>query len=126
MTTLDGPIEGSVHTDIGGLTVDELPAGKARVKRVVYPPGWRWSTDMSPVTGTPWCQHAHVGFLAQGSMEVGYGDGCTVRYVAPAFVVLEPGHDGWTTSEEPAVLIQVDMGPDTVAHFGLPSEHTHT
>ena len=59
-------------------------------------------------------------------MDVGYEDGCTVSYVAPAFVVLEPGHDGWTVGDQPAVLIQVDMGPDTVAHFRLPTAHTHS
>ena len=52
MSGLEGAIAGATRTDVGGLTVDEMQAGEARVKRVIYPPGWRWSTHMAPVTGT--------------------------------------------------------------------------
>lgn len=116
---------GTAHTDVGGITVDEVPAGSARLKRLVYPPGWRWSTDMRAVSRTERCMHAHVGYLAAGSIEVGYADGCTERFDAPAFVVIEPGHDGWVVGDEPAVLVQVDHGVDTVARFGLVGEHRH-
>jgi hypothetical protein len=122
---IDGPIEGAVHSEVGGLSVDEVPAGIGRIKRVVYPPGWRWSTDMRPVTGGERCMHAHVGFLVQGRMTVEYEDGCRQQLVAPAAVVVAPGHDGWVDGSEPAVLVQYDCGSDTVARLGLPSEHRH-
>jgi hypothetical protein len=67
MTRLEDPMAGATHTDVGGVSVDEVAAGRARVKRLVYPPGWRWSAQMAPVTVTERCQHAHVGFVAQGS-----------------------------------------------------------
>ena len=125
MTGLEKAIDGATRTDIGGLTVDEMQAGEARIKRVIYPPGWRWTTHMQPVTGTPSCQHAHVGFVAQGVMEVSYADGCTDRYEAPAFVVVEPGHDGWVVGDEPVVFIQVDHRSHTAERLGMAGEHRH-
>jgi hypothetical protein len=122
---LEGPIAGATQTTVGGVTADEVPAGRARVKRVTYPPGWRWRTHMQPVTGTDWCQHAHVGFLAQGALVVEYADGCRNEFTAPAAVVVEPGHDGWVVGDEPAVFLQVDCGPETVERFGLAGAHEH-
>jgi hypothetical protein len=125
MSLLEAAIEGATKTTVGGVAVDEVRAGRARVKRVVYPPGWRWSTDMAPVTGTERCQHAHVGFVAQGSLAVEYADGCVVEFHAPAAVVVEPGHDGWVIGDEHAVLIQVDCDTETVERLGLAGEHRH-
>ena len=120
------PMPGARRTEIGGLTVDEVPAGNGRVKRVMYPVGWRWSDEMSDITGTATCEHAHVGFIAQGSMVVRFDDGCEVTYTAPAAVVVEPGHDGWVVGDEPVVLIQVDAGADTVELLGLAqTRHPH-
>jgi hypothetical protein len=125
MSGLEGAIAGATRTDVGGLTVDELQAGEARVKRVIYPPGWRWSTHMAPVTGTSSCLHAHVGFVAQGTMEVAYADGCTTRFEAPAFAVVEPGHDGWVVGDTPVVFIQVDHRSHTAERLGMVGEHRH-
>jgi hypothetical protein len=49
------------------------------VKRVIYPPGFRWSKDMKAIVGTDLCMHAHVGFLARGQVHIQYADGCTVE-----------------------------------------------
>lgn len=125
MSTLEDPIVGAKHTEIGGLVVDEVPAGIGRVKRVMYPPGWVWSEAMSPVTGTRSCRHAHVGFLAQGTMVVRFDDGCEITYRAPQAVTIEPGHDAWVIGHECVVLLQVDAGPQTVQRLGLEDLH-HT
>jgi hypothetical protein len=118
---------GARHTEVGGLTVDEVPAGIGRVKRVIYPAGWRWSDEMSEITGTATCRHAHVGFMVQGSMVVRFEDGCEVTYTAPSAVIVEPGHDAWVVGDEDVVLVQVDAGPDTVERLGLGDvQHTHT
>ena len=125
MSNLEGPIQGAATTAIGGLTVDDVAAGSGHLKRIVYPPGWRWSTHMRPVTGGDRCMHAHVGMLMQGRIAVEYGDGCREEFAAPAAVVVAPGHDGWVIGEETAVFVQYDCGPDTVEHLGLPAEHRH-
>jgi hypothetical protein len=125
MTRLDDPLEGATRSEVGGLVVDEVTAGEGRIKRVIYPPGWRWSQQMRPVTGGEHCMHAHVGFLVQGSMVVEYADGCHEHYRAPAAVVVAPGHDGWVDGDEAAILIQYDLGANTVSRLGLPPAHRH-
>src|SRR5215470_3305037 len=71
-------IPGTEHREIGGVLLDVGRAGGARVKRMVYPAGFRWSVDMKPIVGTDLCKHAHIGFLAKGEIHVEYGDGCKV------------------------------------------------
>lgn len=79
---------------------------------------------MQPVTGTDWCQHVHVGFIAEGTMIVEFDDGCVEEYNAPAAIVTEAGHAGRVVGDEAVVLIQVDCGKDTEDVFGL-ADHSH-
>ncbi len=60
MDALLAPIEGATHQELGGITVDSVQAANGRLKRPVYPPGFRWSTHLKPFVGTAWCMHAHV------------------------------------------------------------------
>ena len=119
-------IEGSEHSEIGHVSLDVGHAGAARVKRIVYPAGFRWSVDMKPIVGTDLCNHAHVGFLARGEIHIEYPDSCIVEYKAPQLVAIEPGHDGWVVGKEPAVLIEVDFEGDTVGRLGMPATHRHS
>jgi hypothetical protein len=122
---LIAPIDGADHREVGGATIDVVPVGTGRVKRVVYPAGFRWSKNMQPEVGTDLCMHAHVGFLARGRIEGEYSDGCTFEYEAPAAIAVEPGHDAWVAGEEPAVVIEFDFEGETAERFGLPVEHAH-
>lgn len=125
MDSLLAPIEGADHHEISGVTIDVVRAANGRVKRVVYPPGFRWSTHLKPLVSTDLCMHAHVGFLAQGHVRGEYADGCAFEFVAPQAVVVEPGHDAWVVGDEAAVLIQFDAEAATTSRFGLPEEHHH-
>jgi len=122
---LVAPVSGADHREVAGVTLDIVNAGAGRVKRVVYPPGFRWSTDMKHVSGTRLCMHAHVGWIVRGQVQIQYGDGCVVSFAAPAAVVIEPGHDGWVVGTEPAVLIEFDFEGDTASRFGMAGEHRH-
>jgi hypothetical protein len=119
------PIPGASHRDLGSVTLDIVRAGASRIKRVIYKPGFRWSTQMKPVVGTDLCMHSHVGFLARGSIGVKYHDGCTAEFTAPQVVAIDPGHDGWVNGNEAAVLIEIDFEGETAAKLGLPDKHTH-
>jgi hypothetical protein len=123
MTSVLDPIEGADHHEVGGLAVDVVRVGSGRLKRVVYPPGWRWVTHMRPVTGTDLCMHTHVGFLASGHLQGIYDDGCEYEVIAPGFAVIGAGHDGWVVGDEPAVWIQWDSEEGTARRFGLPERH---
>ncbi len=118
-------IRGAEHRVFGGVKVDVVRAGTGRVKRMVYPPGFRWSTHMKELVGTDLCMHAHIGFLARGRVQGAYADGCTFELVAPQAIVIEPGHDAWVGGSEAAVVIQFDAEGETASRFGLQPEHRH-
>jgi hypothetical protein len=123
--TLVAAIPGAERRDIGGVQLEVVRAGEGRVKRVIYPPGWRWSTHMKSVSGTQLCMHAHVGFLARGQVHVEFADGCTVELSAPQVVSIAPGHDSWVVGDQPAVLIEFDFEKDSVNRLGMPASHVH-
>ena len=118
-------LKGAERRTIGGVQLEVGRTGEARVKRMIYPAGFRWSVDMKPIVGTDLCMHAHVGFLARGRIHIEYADGCVAEYKAPEIVTIEPGHDGWVVGDEPAVLIEFDFERDTVRRLGMPDGHRH-
>ena len=124
--TLVANVKGAEHRDVGGVRLDVGRAGAARVKRMVYPVGFRWSVDMKPIVGTDLCMHAHVGFLVRGQIHVEYADGCVVEHKAPQILAIEPGHDGWVVGNEPVVVIEVDFERDTARRLGMPDAHRHS
>lgn len=115
------PMEGSEHQTFAGMQIDVTHVGDARIKRLVYPPGGRWSEHVKPLVGTEWCQHAHVGFLARGHFVGEYADGTTFDHTAPCAIAVSPGHDSWVEGDEPVVLIQFDFERDTLQRLGLQS-----
>lgn len=119
------PLKGAARRKVGKVQLEVGRAGAARVKRMIYPVGFRWSVDMKPVVGTDLCMHGHVGFLARGRFQVQYADGCRVLCKAPQIIAIDPGHDGWVVGNEPAVLIEFDFEGDTISRLGLPDAHRH-
>ena len=122
---LMAPVKGAERREVGHVRLEVGRAGAARVKRMIYPPGFRWSVDMKPKVGTDLCMHAHVGFLARGEIHIEYADGCVVEHKAPQVVAIDPGHDGWVVGNEPVVLIEFDFERDTVSRLGMPEAHRH-
>lgn len=114
-----GPVAGTESRDFAGMRIDVGRVGSARIKRLVYQPGGRWSVHVKPLVGTDWCEHAHVGFLARGHFVGEYADGSSFNHVAPAVISVDPGHDSWVEGDEPVVLIQFDFEGDTVERLGL-------
>ena len=119
------PLPGAEHREIGGVQLDVARAGAGRVKRMIYPAGFRWSTHMKPIVGTNHCMHAHVGFLARGQVHIRYADGCTLEFAAPQVMAVEPEHDGWVVGDEPAVVIEFDFEGETAQRLGMPGAHRH-
>ncbi len=117
---------GAEHRTVGHVRLDVGRAGAARVKRMVYPAGFKWSVDMKPVVGTDLCMHAHVGFLARGEIHIEYADGCVVEHRAPQIIERINGQDGWVVGKEPAVLIEFDFERETVSRLGMPESHRHS
>ncbi len=120
------PVNGAELREIGHVRLEVGRAGAARVKRMVYPAGFRWSVDMKPIVGTDLCMHAHVGFLVSGEIHIEYADGCVVEHKAPQIVAIDPGHDGWVVGRQPVVLIEFDFEGDTVRRLGMTDTHRHS
>jgi hypothetical protein len=118
-------VRGATHRYVGHVRLDVGRAGAARIKRMIYPPGFRWSKDMKSVVGTELCMHAHAGFLVKGRIHIEYADGCIVEHKAPQIVAIDPGHDGWVVGREPVVMIEFDFEGDTVKKLGMPRSHRH-
>ena len=118
------PLKGAERREVGGVQLEIVRAGNGRVKRMIYPPGFRWSTHMKPIVGTDLCMHAHVGFLARGQIHIGYADGCSLEFTAPQVVAIEPEHDGWVVGDEAAVMIEFDFEGDTARRFDM-AAHNH-
>jgi hypothetical protein len=114
-------VTGAEHRVVGHVALDVGRAGSCRVKRMVYPPGFRWSTDMKPIVGTDFCMHAHAGFLARGEIHIEYADGTVIEHKAPQIVAIRPGHDGWVVGREPVVIIEFDFEGETAARLGMGS-----
>ena len=122
---ITAPIKGAERREIGHVRLEVVRTGNARVKRMIYPRGFRWSVDMKPIVKTERCMHAHVGFLVRGEIHIEYADGCVVEYKAPQVLQIDPGHDGWVVGDEPAVVIEFDFEADTIARLGVPNQHKH-
>ena len=119
------PVKGAERREVGHVRLEVGRAGAGRVKRMVYPPGFRWSKDMKSIVGTDLCMHAHVGFLVRGQIHIAYADGCVLEFKAPQVVAIEPGHDGWVVGKEPVVLIEFDFEGETIRRLGMPDAHRH-
>jgi len=122
---LFAPLPGAERRYLGRVQLEVVRAGAARVKRMIYPPGFRWSVDMKPAISTDLCMHAHVGYLVHGEIHIEYTDGCVVEFKAPQVVAIDPGHDGWVVGTEPVVLVEFDFERETVARMGMPTSHRH-
>lgn len=122
---LTAPLDGATHVTFGPVEIDFAPVGDARIKRLIYPAGMRWSTDIKPLAKTDTCEHAHAGFLVQGGIRFEFPDGCVLDFNAPAFVDVAPGHDALITGDVDAVLIETDFERDTISRLGVDAEHRH-
>lgn len=89
-------------------TVEVVDLAGIKAARLTAQPGWRWSECIKPVAGTDSCQVHHVGVIVSGSMHVEHSDGTTADLTPGMAYVIEPGHDAWVTSDEPAVSFEFD------------------
>ena len=124
MDALLAPIEGVDHHEVGSITVDVVRAANGRVKRLVYPPGFRWSTHSEATRRHSALHVCARRLLGLGHIRGEYADGCAFEFIAPQVVVVEPGHDAWVVGDEAAVLIQFDAEAATASLFAS-EEHRH-
>lgn len=82
-----------------------LRIGDSEVGRLVFEPGWRWSTDVKPIAGTASCEAPHFQFHISGRLAIRMDDG-TEFVAGPGEVTSLPsGHDAWVVGDEPVTVV---------------------
>jgi class 3 adenylate cyclase len=94
--------------------------GSLTIGRGVLEPGFRWSTSLKPIQGTPSCQIHHLQLLLQGRFHVEMDNGETAEIGPGEVFDVPPGHDVWVVGDEPVVV--VDMFGN-IGAIGVPGEH---
>jgi class 3 adenylate cyclase len=102
----------------GILTLVHL--GSVTMGRAVLEPGFRWSTSLKPIQGTPSCQIHHLQLLVQGRFHVEMDDGQTAEFGPGDVMNVPPGHDAWVVGDESVVVVDV-LG--NIGALAIPGEH---
>jgi hypothetical protein len=100
---LDTPDEARSFPN-GEMTIVQLDG--VVVARGVMQPGWKWSNDVKPLTGTDSCEVPHTGYVVSGRVHVRMNDGTDAEFGAGDVFVIPPGHDGWVVGDEPYVAVE--------------------
>ena len=77
----------------------------AQVGRLVFNPGWRWSTDVKPIAKTASCQAPHFQYHLSGRLGIRMDDGTEFIAVPGDVTSLPSGHDAWVIGDEPVVVV---------------------
>jgi len=88
--------------------VDVVELDDIVVGRMTYEPGWRWSTDVKPIAGTPTCQYHHVGITLEGQLRVQMPDGTELELGPGDVFDIPPGHDAWVVGDNPWVSVDFE------------------
>jgi class 3 adenylate cyclase len=90
----------------------------ATIGRSEWEPGWRWTTHLGPMMGTPSCQVHHLGHSVSGLLHVETDDGESIDIPPDSIFEIPPGHDAWVVGDEPWVTVEwtsariVGIAPD--------------
>ncbi|MGD0473963.1 MAG: cupin domain-containing protein [Candidatus Velthaea sp.] len=93
--------------------VREFPNGKAEivavggaeVGRLIFQPGWRWSTDVQPLAQTASCEAPHFQYHVAGKLGIRMDDGTEFVATSGDITSLPRGHDAWVIGDEPVVVV---------------------
>jgi len=82
-----------------------LSVGGADVGRLIFRPGWRWSTDVQPLAQTASCEAPHFQYHVSGTLGIRMDDGTEFTAGPGDVTSLPKGHDAWVIGDEPVVVV---------------------
>ena len=86
------------------------------IGRATYHPGWKWSSDVSPISGTDYCEVEHLGMVISGVATCAFKDGDVHELRAgDLFYVGPEPHDSWVVGDEDYVSLHF-LGADKYAN----------
>ena len=87
-------------------SADIIDLGEATVGLVRWEPGWRWSTHLASLAGTPSCQVHHLGYAISGRLRVDMDDGQTIEIPPDSAYEVPAGHDASVVGNEAFVTLE--------------------
>ena len=90
-----------------GIEERSVQVGEQTIGRAVIQPGWRWSTHVQPIVGTPWCAVRHLGIALRGRFHVLMADGHEIDLGPDDVFDIPPGHDAWVVGDVPFETVEV-------------------
>ena len=83
-----------------------IDMGKMTIGKATYAPGWKWSIDVSPLSGTQFCEVEHLGMVLSGSATVAFENGeiYTLKK-GDIFYVSPLPHDSWVVGDDEYVSL---------------------
>ncbi len=85
---------------------ETVTLGGMTIGRATYQPGWKWSDDVGPGVGEPFCTVEHVGMVVSGCATAAFADGrVTEMRPGDLFYVPADPHDSWVVGDEPYVSL---------------------
>ena len=112
---LDHPDQRRTFPKTDGSVID---LGSLTIGRAILEPGWRWSVDIKPASGTTSCQIHHLHLLLAGRFAVRMDDGEAHEFAPRDVMDIPPGHDAWVVGDEPVDIIDI---AGNSGEFGLPA-----
>jgi hypothetical protein len=82
-----------------------IKVGDAEIGRLIFEPGFRWSTDLKPVAGTESCEAPHFQYHLQGRLAIRMDDGTEFVGEPGDVTSLPSGHDAWVLGDEDVVVV---------------------
>ena len=82
-----------------------LNIGGGQVGRLVFEPGWRWSSDVKPIAKTSSCEAPHFQYHVSGKLGIRMDDGTELIAGPGDITSLPSGHDAWVVGDEPVVVV---------------------
>jgi hypothetical protein len=84
-----------------------IKIGGATVCRVIFEPGWRWSSSVQPLAQTKSCEAPHLQYHVSGVLRVRMDDGTEFECWPGDVSCLPSGHDAWVMGDHPAVVLDL-------------------
>ena len=83
----------------GKFEIVELP--NMTIGKATYKSGWKWSVDVSPLSGTDFCEVEHLGMVISGNATVDFKDGkIKKKKKGDLFYVSSKPHDSYVIGAE--------------------------
>ena len=98
------------------MRVDNVDLGNGvKAARLTSQPGWKWSVDVSPLSGTDFCEVEHLGMVISGQATCAFKDG-EIHTMKPGdlFYIGPQPHDSWVVGDEEYVSLHF-QGADKYA-----------